>query len=67
MNDWRWTAGTIAYMTAFAYAISLMVYQFGAWSIGKGSVVGTIFASLVLALFLFLLLRPNPNKSSKTE
>ncbi|MBQ2865288.1 MAG: ferrous iron transport protein B [Clostridia bacterium] len=29
MNSWKWTAGTIAYMCVFAYAISLIVYQLG--------------------------------------
>ena len=59
MNNWKWTVGTIAYMCVFAYSVSLMIYQFGAWFIGKGSVVGTIFAGIVLAVFLYFLLRKN--------
>ena len=35
MNNWRWTAATITYMCVFAYGVSLMIYQFGAWFIGK--------------------------------
>ena len=60
MNDWRWTVGTIAYMCAFAYAISLMIYQFGAWFVGAGNVVGTVAASLVLAFLVYRLVRKDP-------
>ncbi len=61
MNDWKWTAFTLGYMTAFAYAISLMVYQFGAWFIGSGNVVGTVAAVLVLLVLAYFLFRKNPN------
>ena len=60
MNDWRWTAFTIGYMCVFAYAISLIVYQFGAWFISAGSVVGTIVAALALGIILYMLFRPDP-------
>ena len=59
MNNWKWSVGTIAYMCAFAYISSLIVYQFGAWSIGLGNVVGTIFASAALIFVLYMLLRKN--------
>ena len=62
MNNWKWTAGAIAYMCVFAYAISLMTYQFGAWFIGAGSVVGTVAAAIVLAVLLYLLVRPTPKE-----
>jgi ferrous iron transport protein B len=58
MNNGKWTAFAIGYMCVFAYAVSLMVYQFGAWFIGAGNIVGTIAAALVLTVFLYLLLRP---------
>lgn len=67
MNDWRWSLGTILYMCGFAYAISLMVYQFGAWFIGGGSWIGTLFAGAVLALMLYMLLRPDPNKKARDK
>jgi ferrous iron transport protein B len=60
MNSGKWTAFAIGYMCVFAYAVSLMIYQFGAWFEGKGNVVGTVFAALILALFVFLLIRKNP-------
>jgi ferrous iron transport protein B len=62
MNNWKWSVGTIAYMCGFAYAISLMVYQFGLlFAFGKFS-AGTVFAVVVLAVMLYMLVRPNPNK-----
>ncbi|MBR2612845.1 MAG: ferrous iron transport protein B [Clostridia bacterium] len=60
MNSGKWTAFAIGYMCVFAYAVSLMIYQFGAWFENKGNVVGTVFAALILALFVFLLIRKNP-------
>lgn len=59
MNNWKWTAGAITYMCVFAYAISLIVYQFGAWFIGAGNVIGTIFAAIAFILLVYLLVRPN--------
>ena len=62
MNNWKWTAGTITYMCVFAYAVSLMIYQFGSWFVGEGSVVGTVFASVTLLFMLYMLFRKNKNK-----
>ena len=59
MNNWKWTAAAIGYMCVFAYTISLIVYQTGAWFIGAGSVVGTIFAALALAVLCYFLFRKN--------
>jgi len=63
MNNWKWTVGTIVYMCTFAYAVALMIYQFGSWFIGKGDIVGTVAASVVLALFVYLLARKNKYKN----
>lgn len=60
MNNAKWSIGAIAYMCIFAYAISLIVYQFGAWFIGSGNVLGTLVAAVVLAAILYLLVRKNP-------
>jgi ferrous iron transport protein B len=59
MNDWRWTAFAISYMCAFAYAISLMVYQFGSLFMGDGFGIGTAFAFAVLLGMIYLLVRKN--------
>lgn len=59
MNNWKWSLGAIGYMCVFAYAVSLMIYQFGAWFIGAGNVIGTVAAVIVLAVMLYLLFRKN--------
>ena len=64
MNNYKWTAGTIAYMCVFAYSISLMVYQFGSWFTGSGNIIGTIVAAIVLVAFIWLLVRKNKNEQS---
>ena len=59
MNDWRWSVGTIAYMCGFAYAISLMLYQFGAWFIGEGNIIWTEIAICLLSVIVYMLLQTN--------
>lgn len=62
MNNWRWTAATITYMCVFAYGVSLMIYQFGAWFIGEGSAIGTAIACAVLVFLAYMLFRKNKNE-----
>jgi ferrous iron transport protein B len=57
MNDWRWTAFAISYMCVFAYAMSLMIYQFGSWFVGGGNVIGTVFATITLLAMAYMLFR----------
>ena len=65
MNNAKWTAGTIAYMCGFAYAMSLMVYQFGSWFSGTGNIIGTVAAAIVFVAFVYLLVRKNKNETGK--
>lgn len=65
MNNWKWTLGSIGYMTAFAYAVSLMVYQFGMFFTTMTFTVGTAAAIVVLAVFLFLIFRKNKHIKHK--
>lgn len=58
MNNAKWTAFAIAYQCGFAYAISLIVYQFGLLFTGNVNVVGLIFALAVLAFIIYMLARP---------
>ena len=57
MNNWRWSLGTIVYMCVFAYAISLMVYQFGLLFIGTPNIIGLIAATAVLVFMLYMIFR----------
>lgn len=58
MNSAKWTWFAIGYQCVFAYAVSLMVYQFGMLFTGHGNVIGVIAALLVLAFMLYMLFRP---------
>ena len=61
MNNPRWTAFAIGYMCAFAYVVSLIVYQLGGLVTGEVSFnLFTIVALVLLAGLLYLLFRKNP-------
>ncbi len=60
MNSGKWTAFALGYMCVFAYAVSLITYQFGSWFVGGGSVLGTLAAALVLVGLCYFLLRRDP-------
>ena len=59
MNSAKWTWAAIGYLTVFAYAVSLIVYQFGLLFTGAGFGLGTLVAILVFAVIIYLLLRKN--------
>ncbi len=63
MNNAKWTFAAIGYMCIFAYAISLMVYNFGLLFTGVFS-IWTICAFAALAAIIYLLLRPNKQSMS---
>lgn len=64
MNSGKWTAFAIGYQCAFAYAISLMIYNFG--SVINGTFAGGVqtvwlaFAVICLVGMLFMLFRSRP-------
>ena len=58
MNNAKWTWFAIAYQCGFAYAIALMINQFGGAFTGNLNVIGLIFAIAVLALIVFMLFKP---------
>ena len=66
MNNPRWTWFAVAYQCGFAYAVALMINQFGNAFAGKANLLGLVFAVIVLGLLLYLLLRPyrEPQKRS---
>ena len=55
MNNAGWTWFAIGYQTAFAYAVSLMIYQFGGLFTGTANVIGVIAALAVLAGMIYML------------
>ena len=58
MNNPKWTWFAIAYQCVFAYAVALMINQFGRLFAGNVQVIGLIFAVAVLACMLYMLFRP---------
>ena len=51
----KWTWFAIGYQCVFAYAVALMINQFGALFTGSVNVIGLIFALLVLAFIIYML------------
>ena len=61
MNNGKWTAFAITYQCLFAYAVSLMIYQFGLFFTGATAglnILWLIIAVLVLVGIIFQLCRP---------
>ncbi len=58
MNNAKWTWFAIGYQCGFAYAIALMVNQFGSAFTGNLNIVGLIAAVAVLAFMLYMLFKP---------
>ena len=67
MNSARWTWFAIGYQCLFAYAISLMIYQFGSVFTGGLNVIGLIAAAAVLAVMLYMLFRPYKEAATLTR
>lgn len=55
MNSAKWTWFAILYQCVFAYAVSLLIYQFGSAFTGNLHVLGLIAAIVVLAVFVYML------------
>ena len=58
MNSPKWTWFAIAYQCGFAYAVALMINQFGGLFTGNVSIIGVIAAVAVLACIIYMLVRP---------
>ena len=55
MNNPGWTWFAIAYQCGFAYAVALMIYQFGRLFTGSTNVIGLIAAAAVLGVMIYML------------
>ena len=58
MNSPKWTWFAIGYQCGFAYAVALMINQFGGLFIGNANIIGVIAAVIVLAAIIYMLVRP---------
>ncbi|MFR5876821.1 MAG: ferrous iron transport protein B [Eubacterium sp.] len=59
MNNAKWTWFAIGYQCGFAYLVSFMIFQFGKLFTGDPSIIGLIAAVIVLAFFIYMLVRKN--------
>ena len=58
MNSWKWTAFAIGYQCSFAYAVALMINQFGMLVTGNANIMGLMVAVIVLVAMIVLIARP---------
>ncbi len=58
MNNGKWTAIAIGYQCFFAYIVAFCVNQIGIACCGKPNYLGLIIAIAIVAIALYLLLRP---------
>ena len=68
MANLGWTTFAVAYQTILAYSMSFIFYQFALFAQSQNNLLGFIIALAVLAVFIYLLFRPDPNHDlSKKE
>ena len=65
MNNAKWTAFAIGYMTVFAYAVALIYYQIASAIKGQVHVLGLIAALLILAFMIYMLFFKKYEESEK--
>lgn len=67
MNSPKWTWFAIGYQCLFAYAIAMMVYQFGSVFTGNINIVGLIFAIAILIFMIYMIFRPYKEATKLTK
>jgi ferrous iron transport protein B len=67
MNNGKWTWFAIGYQCCFAYAVALMINQFGNFFVGNVNVIGFFFALAVLAFLVYMLFKPYKESSKFTK
>ena len=59
MNSPKWTWFAIGYQCGFAYAVALMINQFGGLFTGNANILGVIVAVILLAGIIYMLCKPS--------
>lgn len=67
MNSAKWTLFAITYQCCFAYAVSLMINQFGLLITGNANTAGLIFAIAVCLFMLFMLFKPYKESTTLSQ
>ncbi len=66
MNSPKWTLFAVGYQCLFAYAVSLMIYQFGGIFTSNVNVIGLIVSILLLVGIIFMLFKPYKESTKLT-
>ena len=67
MNNAKWTAFAIIYQCSFAYAIALMITQFGRLFTGEANAIGVIAAATILLFICYMLFIKKYHEASKLK
>ena len=67
MNNAKWTWFAILYQCGFAYAVALMITQFGNAFTGKVDAIGLAFAVAVLGAIIYMLFIKGYKEANKLE
>lgn len=62
MNSGKWTLIAIGYQSLFAYAVALVINQFGMLFTGNMNIIGLVAAIAVVIALVFLIARPEKKK-----
>ncbi len=65
MNSAKWTWFAITYQCLFAYAIALMIYQFGSLFMGQPHIIGLIAALALLCGMVYMLFFQKYSEATK--
>ena len=65
MNNRHWFWFAVGYQCGFAYAAALVVNQLGLLFTGHMDIIGTVVALLLIALAIYMLVRPEPKENRK--
>ncbi len=67
MNNTKWFWIAVGYQTGLAYLVSLAIYQIGTLITTGSFGIGTVAAFIIVALFIFLLVRPSGKGTIKLK
>lgn len=67
MNNAKWTMIAIGYMTLFAYAVALIIYQIGSAINGNVNILGLIVAIALLGFMAYMLFKPYKESEKLTQ
>ena len=65
MNSPKWTWFAIGYQCVFAYAVALMIYQFGSLFTGSVNIIGLVFAAAIFAFIIYMLFIKKYSEATK--